>query len=328
MLAAVALFASGIGLWATDSGPFRDSYCWGAWQERSGPGLLSGEHMGEGEKVTATESAPPSASGEPAECEVTVTWKRPGKADVSSQVVSVSYGRLPEEEQEHRAWLARFLPATMTPLPEGLDGTVAKNRAMYVMPAGCDVKGRPTVVTVHGNDRDIGRESEVARLLVDVAETAMRSAGCAPREPLDRTLPMATLASGDEERSGGKDMCRIPGVRFDLGGVKYTEFAAVFGDRLQVCTSRIARRHADGRDPGLHLVMTGSPRLSALFAGLPEGADKGLVQRTCDGRKTTFYMRPELLKGRGVPDDRTVFGNFVRSVSERMGCGKDEGNAR
>ncbi|MEV4329145.1 hypothetical protein AB0K02_01140 [Streptomyces sp. NPDC049597] len=68
-----AVFATGIWLWATDSGPFKDAYCWGAWQQNSGPHLLGDEAVDEsGAERRGTESAPPAAGRPQGTCTVEV----------------------------------------------------------------------------------------------------------------------------------------------------------------------------------------------------------------------------------------------------------------
>ncbi|MGW2475031.1 hypothetical protein [Streptomyces sp. NPDC001665] len=53
-----AVPATGTVLWATDSGSFRDSYCWGARERNSGPSFLGDEAT----EKSGSESAAPRRS--------------------------------------------------------------------------------------------------------------------------------------------------------------------------------------------------------------------------------------------------------------------------
>ncbi|MFI8822788.1 hypothetical protein [Streptomyces sp. NPDC053431] len=319
---AIIASAAGIGLWATDTKPFRDSYCWGAWQENSGAEFLGEEVLAEpGTGRWATESAPPAPDRPHATCtvEVASTSAGGGGDDGDHGKVTLEYGAVPAGAEERRPWISRNLHGSASPLPDGLPGLVASDRGMLVLPTACDADGRPVTVTVRSEGFTMGPRSTVGRLLVDAANRLMKKAGCAPEEELRITSPMAKVA----ERSSPADtpLCRIPGVTFAYDRtVHYEEQVGTVGDRLQTCSAWFsARRLPD--EPAAQFVMAGEPRLAALFRGLPEGADKGLVRATCDGRETVFYgdVRPGL-QGHGQPDDRRVFQNFVTSVSKRIGC--------
>ncbi|MFD7979320.1 hypothetical protein [Streptomyces sp. NPDC059071] len=333
MLAVViagAMIASGagIGLWATDTGPFRDSYCWGAWQENSGAEFLAEETIAEsGSERWATESAPPAAGRPHATCTVEVASPPHHYGDDDHGKVTLEYGTVPAGAEERRRWISQNLHGSASPLPDGLPGLVAGDRGMLVLPAACDADGRPVAVTVRSEGFTMGTRSAVGRLLVDAANLRMKKAGCAPEEAMRITSPMVKVA----ERSSNADtpLCRIPGVTFTYDrSADYEQQVGTVGDRLQTCSAWFsARRLPD--EPAAQFVMAGEPRLVALFTGLPEGADKGLVRATCDGRETVFYgdIRPGL-QGHGQPDDRRVFRNFVTSVSKRIGCAAGEEAAR
>ncbi|MCP9959177.1 hypothetical protein [Streptomyces sudanensis] len=201
---------------------------------------------------------------------------------------------------------------------------VAKDRALLVLPAGCDVGGRPTVVTLSSADAEEAPRI-LADMLVDLANTAMRTAGCAPGEPLARTSPIDGLHRRDFTSPPDR-ACGIPGVHFsDSPATSNDQYASVHGDRYQTCSvvRTSPRRPAE---PVGHYVMVGTPRLVALFEGLPEGPARGLVRRSCDGRPTLFYGDPQKAAGTGVPDDGAVFARYVESVGKRVGCG-DGGEA-
>ncbi|KUH36406.1 hypothetical protein ATE80_23855 [Streptomyces kanasensis] len=132
--------------------------------------------------------------------------------------------------------------------------------------------------------------------------------------------PMVKVAAPDGRAR--TPLCRIPGVVFEFGkSGSYEEQVGVVSEHLQTCSAWAAGMRGPD-EPAAQFVMAGVPRIAALFAGLPEGTGKGLVRRVCDGRPTVFYGRVGLgLQGRGRPDDRRVFENFVASASKRVGCG-------
>ncbi|MFG3493887.1 hypothetical protein [Streptomyces sp. NPDC047928] len=318
---AVVVLASATGvLAATDSWPFRDSYCWGAWQQNSGPYFLGDEPLDQGAKRTGTQSAPPSAGQPEALCEVLVLREVPSD-DPSSKTVTAEYGRVPADAEERREWLAHFLSGSATLLPDGLDGVVAEDRAMLVLPEACDVDGKPSTVTIRTDGGSIGELDEVTGMLLNLADKTMKAASCAPDTPLRVRSPMVAVAESEESEYALDPLCRIPGMRFDyVKEYDYEQQVGVVDDRLRTCSVLWETRYTP-REPAGQYVMAGTPRFAALFAGLPEGVDHGLVRTTCKGRPTVYYgSTGEGLRGLSVPDDRTVFRNFVQSVSAYMGC--------
>lgn len=316
-----AVLATTVGLWATGTWPSRaESHCWGAWQEDEIEGLLGDGALDDAVAVS-TESPPPTAARPEGTCEMTVREEGGTERDVMS--VTAAYGRFPADEHEHREWIARYLHGGAAALPDGLDGVASRNHALLVLPAACDAGGRPTTVTLSGEARD---QTTMARLLVDLADTAMEKAGCAPDVPPALTSPFTELPQSERNPYHPR-LCGIPGMIFDElpGGARGAEATGTYGNRLQICTLDFSSRSA-GAGAMAHYVMAGTPRLAALFTGLPEGPGRGLVRTTCDGRPTVFYGRPDPLAGRGVPDDETVFTRFRESVSKRIGC--DEGGER
>ncbi|MEU6759382.1 hypothetical protein [Streptomyces sp. NPDC046685] len=324
------------GLSATGSWPFRASYCWGAWQEDSGPDFLGEKALGKsGSERRAKESAPPSAAGPNATCTVTVTSSVPDDDSddplTFDERVTLAYGPVPAAVEERRAWIAHFFDGSASPLPDGLNGLVAADRAMLMLPDACDVSGRPSVVTIRSESWGdghlgkkampfaIGNRMDVARMLLDAADTTMSKAGCKPGKPLRSTSPMAVTA--EKENAASSPLCRIPGVVFEFGkDSAYQQRVGVVAERLQTC-SAVSRVRGVPDEPAAQFVMAAEPRMTALFDGLPEGVGHGLVRATCDGRPTVFYGNVEPgLKSRGRPDDQQVFVNFVKSVSERIGC--------
>ncbi|MET9660783.1 hypothetical protein [Streptomyces sp. NPDC006510] len=336
-----AVLVAGTGLWATDSWPFRDSYCWGAWEQNSGAAFLGDDGLAKsGSERHATESAPPSAGRHHASCTVTVASTVPDDDSDEplsfKEQVTVEYGPVPSGVEDHRAWIARYFDGSGARLPDGLDGLVAADRAMLVLPEACDVDGRPSTVTIRSASTGdghlgkvampfaIGSRSAVTRMLLDAANTVMSGTGCAPDEPLHAPSPFVTVP-GDAE-SARSPLCRIPGVTLDFGrGSGYRQQVGVVDERLQTC-SVVWRARGLPDEPAAQYVMAAEPRLAALFEGLPEGARNGLVRTECAGRRTVFYGNlGSGLKGAGRPDDRKVFTNFTESVSKRIGCGTGEG---
>ncbi|MFI9004976.1 hypothetical protein [Streptomyces sp. NPDC053541] len=310
---AIVAAGVGIGLWATGTGPFRESYCWGAWQENSGPDFLGEEALGDSGERSAAESAPPAAGRPRATCTVRLT------SSPEDARVLLEYGAVPEGADARRQWIGENLNGSLSPLPDGLPGLVSGKRGMLVLPPACDADGRPVAVRLSSGDFSMAPRAEVGRLLVDAANVLMEKAGCAPEQPLRLDSPLVKVA--EEDTFAGSPLCRIPGVTFEYDkNPRYEEQVGAVGDRLQTCSAWFDAR-GSARELVAQFVMTGEPRLVALFAGLPEGEDKGLVWAACDGRETVFYgdVRPGL-QGHGRPDDRRVFRNFVTSVSERIGC--------
>ncbi|MFB7554613.1 hypothetical protein [Streptomyces brevispora] len=335
-----AVLVSGIGLWATDSWPFRDSYCWGAWEQDSGASFLGDEALGKsGSERRATESAPPSADRPHGTCTLAVTSEiEDDDSDrplTFKEQITLEYGPVPAGDKERRAWIAQYFHGSASPLPDGLDGLVASDRAMLVLPAECDADGRASAVTIRSESVGdghlgkvampfaIGNSAEVGRMLLDAANTTMKKAGCAPGKPLRMTSPLVTVAEDDERASN--PLCRIPGVSFDFGqGSRYQQQVGAVTDRLQTC-SVVWQTPREPDEPSAQYVMARRPRLVAVFDGLPAGAAHGLLRASCGGRPTVFYGNVDTgLQGRGRPDDRRVFDRFTESVGQRIGCGDGE----
>ncbi|WP_327360919.1 MULTISPECIES: hypothetical protein [unclassified Streptomyces] len=321
---------------ATGSWPFRASYCWGAWQEDSGPSFLGEKALTKsGSARKANASAPPSPARPNATCTVAVSSS---VADDDStdpltfdERVTLQYGPVPVSAGERREWIAHFFDGSASPLPDGLNGLVGGDRAMLVLPEACDVDGRPSTVTIRseswGNGHlgkkampfTIGNRMDVARMLLDAADTAAAKAGCKHGKPLRLSSPMVVTAEKDERATS--TLCRIPGVTFEFGkDSAYQQQVGVVGERLQTC-SVVWRSRGVPDEPAAQFLMASEPRMAALFDGLPEGIGQGLVRATCDGRRTVFYGNIEPgLKGLSRPDGQQVFANFTSSVSKRIGC--------
>ncbi|WP_241989850.1 MULTISPECIES: hypothetical protein [unclassified Streptomyces] len=334
------VLATGTVLWATDSGPFRESYCWGAWQQDSGASFLGDGALDKsGSKRRATESAAPTAARPQGTCTVTVASEVADDDSDDSlsfrEAVTLEYGTAPRGVKERRDWLARYFHGSASPLPDGLDGLVAGDRGLLVLPQACDDDGEPTVVTIRSEGTGdghlgkvampftIGTRTEVLGLLLDAANTGMKKAGCAPARPLGSHSPMVTVA--EDEETARTPLCRIPGMTFDYGeGMRYKQQVGAVTDRLQTC-SVVWKTLRLPDEPSAQYVMASGTRLADLFRVLPEGAAEGLVRRDCGGRPTVFYGHVEAgLQDRGRPSDRRVFDRFVESAGKRIGCGSGE----
>ncbi|MDJ1133399.1 hypothetical protein [Streptomyces iconiensis] len=325
-----------LGARVTENWPFEPRrYCWGAWQEGSGPDALGDDYR----RVSKRESAPPER-GRQATCVLALV--DPGSDSTDAADMPADGGKTPPLEykrvvahvgpppraagERRSAWLAAFLHGSAAPLPEGLPGVVGRDRGMFVLPRECDSGGLPTVATVRpaGEDDELGSEPEVAGLLMSLVRTAREKAGCAQGKPSRITAPVR--ASGPEGQSGmGREegdagLCRIPGMRFAaVPEGRYGAHVGAVDGRLQTCSVEgRTDKHGDLVSSG-QFVMTSRPRLAALFAGM-RGRD-GLVEGECGGRRTVFFLQlDDRLEKKATPDSRRVFARTVDSVAERLDC--------
>ncbi|MFH8991541.1 hypothetical protein [Streptomyces sp. NPDC017940] len=297
---AVALLAGGLGTRATDTWPFdgRDSYCWGAWEQDSGPGILGDEAFSgdDGRSRTSTGSAPTAGTAR-GECRLTVSSRdRYGDGDEKRQrtTVTVTYGPAPGPAADRVRWLGGYLGDRAMPLPDGLPGVADGRHGLLVLPERCDTRdGRTTAVTLDGRERadagaalsgvpDLGGSRAVAELLVAAANEGMESAGCAGPRPLRVSGPVPRLPERAETFGEG-GACRIPGL--DIEGdldketalrVQY-QVGAVTKD-LQACSVRIGRSLRLGERSDRQLfdaVMVRHPRLTALLDGVGDAKPSG-----------------------------------------------------
>ncbi|WP_257002334.1 hypothetical protein [Streptomyces sp. WZ.A104] len=331
------VLATGAGLWAADGRPFRARHCWGAWYENSGPLFLSKDAIaGPESRRQSTQSKPPSdGATEQATCDVTVTspLKLHGGTVEVKERVSLAIGRVPAEAGARRAWMAPYLDGSASPLPDGLEGVVARDRALLVLPEACDVDGRPSAVTILSAmwKQDAGEESadpfpigsphQVTELLLTAADVGMEEADCAPDEPLRAESPLVVVDGPSEFADEHFDICRVSGMRFSFARdqLAYWQVGAVTG-RLQTCSVTTGPRNSP-QAPTAQYAMVSSPRMAALFDGLPEGVDKGLRRTKCKDRPTVFYGNAdEAPGGAAVPDAATVFTHFMKAAAGRSGC--------
>ncbi|MBN0042540.1 hypothetical protein JS756_00110 [Streptomyces actuosus] len=368
-MTALALAVTGAGVRAAGMGPFaKDRYCWGAWEQDSGPRLLGDDELGRsGSKRTAEESAAPSADRPEGTCTLRVTSSVPDDHGASAtdaygadddqasktiefkKTVEVRYGAVPASEEEHLKWLQRFLGGSVAPLPDGVPGLVGGAEGMVVLPEGCDVDGRPTVVTISADETgdghlglvnmpvSIGSQRDVARLLLAVANEGMRRTGCAQgAAPLRVTSPVKPVRDREIGGVGSTSTCGIRGLGFaTVKGDHYDALAGTVEDDVQLCT---LTNTDDVKNPVFtgQFVMVAHPRLAALFQGLtgdrspgPGWRGKGrltgsydIVRTDCAHGPTVFALQLEsdYLKKIAVPDSGGAFARAVNAVGDRIGC--------
>lgn len=338
----LVLAGTGLGTWAADSWPWpKHRYCWGAWEEDSGPDFLGDEAFGDdddGSRI-ATEASPtrerPAGS-----CEVAIDSDYKSRYDGGEvsvdQRVSVEYRPVPQAAEARLSMVQDgFLGGDMVPLPDGLPGTVNGRGGLLVLPKSCDTEdGRPTVVTMKASGRyssgpsytqddpaDLGGAREAAVLLVAAANRGMAAAGCAPDEPLRASSPVYDLP-GKSERifSAADDVCGIRGLRPGTEDLE-DQIGAVTRD-LQTCSV-----HGDRDDvPYLDLAMVAQPRLAAVFDGIVGerpaargwrgtgifGEERAIVRADCAGRPVTLLM--------GDSNDPDYLAAFANAAAARLGC--------
>lgn len=337
----LALAGTGFGTWAADTWPWpKDWYCWGAWEQDSGPDFLGEEAFGDDDEGsrTSTETVP-TPERPTGRCEVAIAGDYEssydgGKVTIDQQV-SVEYGPVPEAAEARLAVIHDgFLGGDMVPLPDGLPGTVNGRGGLLVLPKSCDTQdGRPTVVTMYASGTytsasntqsdpaDLGGARQAAVLLVEAANRGMAAAGCAPDEPLRISSPVYDLP-GEWELvfRTSDDVCGIRGLRPDREDLE-DQIGVVTRD-LQTCSVRGDR---DGV-PYLRLAMVAQPRLAAVFDGIAGerpvapgwrgtgtiGEKHAIVRADCAGRPATFLM--------GASTDPGHLAAFVNAAAARLGC--------
>ncbi|WJV45380.1 hypothetical protein [Streptomyces flavofungini] len=349
----LALLAGGVGTWATDTWPFdgRDRYCWGAWQEDSGPGILGDEGFEGDDDRSRTSTGTAPTSREPrGECRLSVTSSDTynGDKDRQETTVTVTYGPAPRSAGRRVTWLGGYLGDRAMPLPDGLPGVADGSHGLLVLPKRCDTRdGRPTAVTLDAREAaepddvlaavpKLGGSRDVAELLVAAANKGMEAAGCADGEPLRVSGPVPTLPEREESFPDGA-VCRIPGldIKSDLGkeaAMRLRYQVGAVDDDLQSCSARIGRSVRLGErvdQPLFDAVMVREPRISALLDGAtgtraPEKgwrgtgtftSDHGVVRADCAGRPTSF-----LLLGAPTKTTSDYFATFTNAVARRLGC--------
>ncbi|MEU8725839.1 hypothetical protein [Streptomyces antimycoticus] len=340
--AVAVLVAAGVGTWATDTWPFdgKDTYCWGAWKEDSGPGFLSREALDEDNASRTAKETVPTPGRQRGRCTVALHSERvssDGGKVVEETEITVTYGPAPESAAERMEWIGGYLGDRAMPLPDGLPGATDGRHALLVLPKGCDARhGRPTAVTLDSTARSVysdstmpgdaglGGSQSVARLLVAAANHAMEKAGCAPAEPLEAVSPMPTLPEEDEDFF--TRACRIRGLEFVGKAARDLEYqvGAVTRD-LQSCSVRT--EHGEGRY--FDALMVAEPRLSALFDGATGSKppargwrgtgvfadDYKVVRADCAGRPLTVLMLAPSLH-----ETTPYFAAFADAVARRVGC--------
>ncbi|MBL1119248.1 hypothetical protein JK364_43845 [Streptomyces sp. 110] len=339
--AVAVLVAAGAGTWATDTWPFdgKDTYCWGAWKEDSGPDFLSGNALDEDNASRTSKETVPTPERQRGRCTVSLRSERfssDGDKVVEKTEVTVDYGPAPESAARRMEWLGTFLGDRAMPLPDSLPGVSDGRRGLLVLPKGCDTRdGRPTAVTldstaesVYGDstmpgDAGLGGSQSAARLLLAAANRAMEKAGCAPDKPLEVVSPVLTLPESGE--TFFTRACRIRGLEL---GKEAEDLAYQVGPvtrDLQSCSVRNVR--GDGRY--FDALMVAQPRLSAMFDGAtgskaPARGWRGtgvfadtykVVRADCAGRPLTVLMLAPSLH-----ETTPYFATFANAVARRVGC--------
>ncbi|MGW6274248.1 hypothetical protein [Streptomyces sp. NPDC055060] len=342
---AVAVLAAGLGTWAFQ-GPLatKDRYCWGAWEQDSGPGILGDEGFaGDDARSRTAKETPPTPRKPTGSCTLAVHSAHVysnGDKSIQDTTVTVTYGAAPKAAEHRLTWLNDYLGNGAMPLPDGLPGAVDGARGLLVLPERCDTgDGRATAVTVDARERpgpddtltrtpDLGGSRAVAELLVAAANTGMEKAGCAPAKPLRSPSPVLTLPE-KKETFYSDPACRIQGLDLDLGKEMERDVSYQVGavtDDLQSCSVRVGRADVEYLDA----LMVAHPRLDTLVKDLPGDeppargwrgrgvleSDHQLVRAQCAGRPTTFLMlgAPERAAKEGL------FAAFANAVSQRLGC--------
>ncbi|MER7348311.1 hypothetical protein ABT390_23250 [Streptomyces aurantiacus] len=349
-----ALLAGGLGTWATDTWPFdgRDRYCWGAWEEDSGPGILGDDGFeGDDGRGRASTGTPPTSRDARGECRLTVASSHTysdGDKRRQDTTVTVKYGPAPEPAADRVTWLGGYLSGRAMPLPDGLPGVADGTRGLLVLPKRCDTRdGRPTAVTLDAKEApdpddplpdspQLGGSQAVAELLVAAANKGMEAAGCDGGKPLRVSGPVPTLPERAESFPRGP-VCRIPGLDVEADLDKETAMRLNYQvgpvtDDLQSCSAEIGRSLRLGEREDQHLfdaVMVREPRIAALLDGAAGtkapgkgwrgtgtfASDHRFVQAGCAGRPTSFLML-------GTPTGATseYFATFTNAVARRLGC--------
>ncbi|UQI49637.1 hypothetical protein M1P56_17745 [Streptomyces sp. HU2014] len=356
VIGGVALvLAAGAGCWAGGVGPFaeKDRYCWGAWEQDSGPGFLGKQAFSGGGTRTAT-SAAPSAGSPRGTCTVTVRTSSTASGETIryEDVVSVGYGPVPGPAAERAAWLGEFLQGSAERLPGDLPGLADADRGMLVLPKECDVEGRPAAVTLRTRSTGVSASGtshsivatlgtgDIAKMLLAAAGRGMREAGCAPAGALRLKTPFPTpeqdghKARTAESSPFPQGVCEITGLRAGEGEAYVWNQTG--GDRrLQICSVTAAPRGGEPRAAGQFVAVSGLPRLQALFDGMGGeaapgpgrrgkgtiGARSALVRAGCGEGGIVFFQQLDAAMARAAsPGPEQVFANGVRAAAARAGC--------
>ncbi|MBZ6475044.1 hypothetical protein [Streptomyces griseocarneus] len=344
--------AAGAGCWAGGIGPFKskDRYCWGAWEQDSGPMFLGEKAFYDGGTRTAAETAPSSRDPR-GTCTVTVHAESAGSRETIryEDRVTVSYGVIPGPAAARTEWLGEFLQGESDRLPDDLPGMVGADRGVFVLPKECDVDGRPAAVTLRTRSTGVSASGtshtivptldkrDIAKMLLAAADHGMRKAGCAPaRTPrLASPFPPEETEKARTERKSPMrwGVCDIKGLHAGDGeSLAWSQTGA--DKRLQIC-SATAVPGADAELAGQFIAVNGLPRLEALFDGMTDegvpatgwrgkavlGKSTALVRADCGDKKAVFfqYFSEKMSKAAG-PGPERVFANGANAAAKRAGC--------
>ncbi|GHC61364.1 hypothetical protein [Streptomyces cinnamoneus] len=317
-LAIAALLAALMALWQTQFRPLsKPEYCWGTWRADGGPFRTDAGRDGGAHRRTARETAPTPARPH-GRC--SLSWSGGRGRDAPRRSLEVRYETGPSAAKERRAWLAELFAGGDAALPDDLPGFVTAATGTLVLPASCDVDGRPSVVTVSGSfDSSPDR---TGRILLEAANRATKVTGCAgevrttgPTTPTGCSLPLPAPRPAPASASAPP---AAPGTA-----------AGSAHDGFQTCAV------AGGGQWAARFTMVARPRIVTLFDGLTGDsppapgwralgrieATAALIRADCAGRPTVFTMRTGPGRtGTRLDDAREAFPPLVEAAADRMGC--------
>ncbi len=234
-------------------------------------------------------------------------------------------------------------------LPNNLPGFVTAESGTIVLPASCDVDGRPSVVTLTSSPAEASSPARTSRLLLEVAARATRATGCAP-PPRTRTAPdrqaphqdpapcaipgLPTLPGSTSTTAPDFRTCAIPGARdsADTPGAAAEATRTAAAPRTPAETTRTASK---AETWAARFTATARPRVVALFDGLTGDrppapgwrargsidADGALVRADCARGPAVFVMRAGPGRtGTRLDDPRAAFPAFVAAAAPEAGC--------
>ncbi|MEU1309799.1 hypothetical protein ABZ419_13015 [Streptomyces cinnamoneus] len=333
-LAIAALLAALMALWQTQFRPLsKPEYCWGTWRADGGPFRTDAGRDGGAHRRTARETAPTPARPH-GRC--SLSWSGGRGRDAPRRSLEVRYETGPSAAKERRAWLAELFAGGDAALPDDLPGFVTADTGTLVLPASCDVDGRPSVVTVSGAfDSSPDR---TGRILLEAANRATKVTGCAgevrttgPTTPTGCSLPLPAAAPAPRPAPASTPAPAprpAPASAPAPPAVPGTAAGSVH-DGFQTCAM------AGGGQWAARFTMVARPRIVALFDGLTGDsppapgwralgrieATAALIRADCAGRPTVFTMRTGPGRtGTRLDDAREAFPPLVEAVAERMGC--------
>lgn len=234
--------------------------------------------------------------------------------------------RYPAPSPNARRGSGEFLHGRSERLPDGLPGLADSDRGLLVLPKECDVDGRPAAVTLRTHSTRVSPSGtshravatldtrDVAKMLLAAAGRGMRKAGCVPAAAPRLSSPFPG---------------RLP-VRSRTGGDKHVQIRHV-----QICSVTIEVRGGEPTLAGRFVMVSGLPRLEALFDGMTGeapsaaawrgkgrlGPERAVVRADCGGAGAVFFQRPgEGMQRAASPGPERAFANGVDAGTRRAVC--------